>query len=407
MKIDLLHYSAPPVVGGVESVLAHHARLMADAGHAVRLLAGRGETLDDRIPFIHIPLADSRHADILAVKGELDQGRLPGEFEALTALLAAQLFEITADTDVLIAHNVCSLHKNLPLTVALYRLHQSRPALHLILWHHDLAWTASRYRPELHQGYPWDLLRRDWPSTTQVVVSALRRKELCDLLGVPPERVHVVPNGLDLQRFLKLDDRTMDLVARLDLLSAAPLLLLPVRITRRKNIELALRLLAELRLDFPQTVLVVTGPLGPHNPSNVKYYEKLLSLRHELGLDASAHLLAELSSEYLPDSVIADFYRLADALLLPSREEGFGIPILEAAVAGLPIFCADIPSLRELAGEQATYFDPDADPAEIASAMNGWLSGPVYELRVRVRSGYTWQRLYRQHIEPLLTLREA
>lgn len=407
MKIDLLHYSSPPVVGGVESVLAHHARLMADAGHAVRILAGRGEAFDDRIPFVRMPLADSRHLDILAIKAELDQGRVPNAFEELTAQLAARLLEITAATDVLIAHNVCSLNKNLPLTAALQRLHQARPALHLILWHHDLAWTTRRYRPELHDGYPWDLLRLDWPGVTQVVVSALRQQELSSLLGVPLERVHVVPNGLDLQRFLKLDERTMQLVARLDLLSAAPLLLLPVRITPRKNIELALRVLAALKAHFPQAALVVTGPLGPHNPANANYFENLLSVRQVLGLGASAHLLAELSPEYLPDSVIADFYRLADALILPSREEGFGIPILEAAVAGLPIFCADIPSLRELAGEQATYFDPDADPASVASEMNRCFSSPVYELRMRVRTGYAWQRLYRLHIEPLLAPLEA
>ena len=304
MKIDLLHYSSPPVVGGVESVLAHHARLMADAGHGVRVLAGRGAAFDDRIPFVHIPLADSRHPDVLAVKAELDQGRLPGEFEGLTALLTSQLKEITAGTGVLIAHNVCSLNKNLPLTAALHRLQQLRPELHLILWHHDLAWTTPRYRPELHDGYPWDLLRSDWPRATQVVVSELRRKELSSLLGVGRERVQVVPNGLDLQRFLKLDAHTVQLITRLDLLSAAPLLLLPVRITPRKNIELALRVLAALRLNFPQAALIVTGPLGPHNPANASYYEKLLSLRQELGLNASAHLLAELSPEFLECDIL-------------------------------------------------------------------------------------------------------
>ncbi len=407
MKIDLLHYSSPPVVGGVESVLAHHARLMADTGHDVRVLAGRGAAFDDRIPFVHIPHADSRHPDVLAVKAELDQGRVPGSFEELAGLLASQLAEITAGTGVLIAHNVCSLNKNLPLTAAVYRLHQLRPELRLVLWHHDLAWTTPRYRPELHDGYPWDLLRCDWLGAAQVVVSEVRRGELSNLLGVPPERVRVVPNGVDLQRFLKLDERTMQLVRRLDLLSAAPLLLLPVRITPRKNIELALRVLAALRPGFPQAALVVTGPLGPHNPANVSYYEMLLSLRQELGLSASAHLLAELSPEFLPDSVITDFYRLADMLFLPSREEGFGIPLLEAAIAGLPIFCADIPPLRELAGEQATYFDPDGDPADIASSMSAFFASPVYALRARVRTGYSWSRLYRQHIEPLLSQQEG
>ena len=43
MNVALLHYSAPPIVGGVESVLAHHARLLSEAGHNVRVIAGRGE----------------------------------------------------------------------------------------------------------------------------------------------------------------------------------------------------------------------------------------------------------------------------------------------------------------------------------------------------------------------------
>jgi hypothetical protein len=54
MKIDLIHYSSPPVVGGVESVLAYHARLMAGAGHSVRIITGRGEIFDPGIPVIQL-----------------------------------------------------------------------------------------------------------------------------------------------------------------------------------------------------------------------------------------------------------------------------------------------------------------------------------------------------------------
>ena len=42
MKVAILHYSVPPIVGGVESVIAHHARLMSADGHTVRLIAARG-----------------------------------------------------------------------------------------------------------------------------------------------------------------------------------------------------------------------------------------------------------------------------------------------------------------------------------------------------------------------------
>ena len=59
----------------------------------------------------------------------------------------------------------------------------------------------------------------------------------------------------------------------------------------------------------------------------------------------------EVTAGFLPDEVIADFYRLSDALLFPSREEGFGIPIIEAAFSSIPVFCYNIPVLRELGGE--------------------------------------------------------
>lgn len=402
-KVILLHYAAPPVVGGVESVLGHQARLLADDGHFVQIVAGRGAQVDDRIPFITLPMADSRHPDVLAVKAEMDAGRVPGEFTQLTDRLTQALGNITLGVDFLIAHNVCSLAKNLALTAALKNLSERSGAPHLILWHHDLAWTTPRYRSELHDGYPWDLLRTDWPGVTQVVVSKLRQRELAALLGVPLDRVHIVPNGLDAGRFLKLEKQTESLVKELDLLVAEPLLLLPVRITPRKNIELALRMMSVLQKNYPRGLLVITGPLGPHNPANVKYFEKLVALRSELGLENAVFFLAEYSDEYLPDEVVADFYHMADALFMPSREEGFGIPILEAGLEGLPIFCADIPPLRELGGDWVSYFSPDGDPDDVATLIAARMeSDPVFSLRVQVRREYTWRQIYKESIAPLL-----
>ncbi len=407
MEIVLIHYSAPPVVGGVESVIGHHACLMADAGHSVRILAGRGAQVDPRIPFVQIPLADSRHPDVLALKAELDAGRVPPAFEELTDRLVTELEKGAGGADIAICHNVCSLAKNLALTAALKRLFEKKTHLHPVLWHHDLAWTTPRYQGDLHEGYPWDLLRTDWAGAAQVVVSELRQGELAQLLGAPPERIAVVPNGIDVGRFLKMENQTQEFIRRLNLLEAGPLLLLPVRITPRKNIELALRVLAELRKGpFPQAALVVTGPLGPHNPSNVQYFKRLADLRRELGLEDGAHFLAELTSDFLPDEVIADFYRLADALLLPSREEGFGIPVLEAGLAGLPVFCSDIPPLRSLGKDQADYFSPDAEPAEVAALVAHRLSGdPTFDLRLRVRNEFTWERVYNEKIAPLLAVK--
>jgi glycosyltransferase involved in cell wall biosynthesis len=284
------------------------------------------------------------------------------------------------------------------LTAAIQRLDRPRQ----ILWHHDLAWTTPRYAAELHAGYPWDLLRTDW-GARHVVVSDLRQRELAELLHIPRESIAVVPNGIDQAAFFKLSPLTLSLLQHVDLGRAAPILLLPVRITPRKNIELALRTLAALRRHMPDAILIVTGPLGAHNPANAAYFDKLKDLRAELNLAGAAIFLAELIDTYLPDDVIADFYRLADALFLPSREEGFGIPVLEAAFSRLPIFCTDIAPLRALGQTEATYFAPEADPDQVAQLMADRLQRAAgYQFAVRVRRNFAWDSIYRDHIAPLL-----
>lgn len=403
MNIAILHYSVPPIVGGVESVIAHHAKLMSADGHSARLVAARGAALDEKIPLTIIPLADSRHARVTEMKDQLDRGEVTKDFELLRDELAEELQTALSGMDMLIAHNVCSLNKNLALTAALYQLHVARKLPRLILWHHDLAWTTPRYLPELHEGHPWDLLKTAWPEATQVTVSEARQAELSDLMKVDKSKIHVIPNGVDLGKFLKLEEQTLGYIQKLNLLQASPLILLPVRITSRKNIELALRALGALRNNLPSAQMIVTGPLGPHNPANLQYFEKLSALRKELGLKSSAHFLAELTNEYIPDAVISDFFKLADALLFPSFEEGFGIPILEAGFAGIPVFCSDILPLKKLGGEFAGYFSPDEYPNAVAEMMAEYFKkNKVFGLRKSVREQFTWERIYAARIAPLL-----
>lgn len=403
MKIVLLHYSAPPIVGGVESVLGHHARLMAEAGHEVRIVAGRGAQTDERVDFVHIPMVDSRHPVVESIKEELDRGHIPREFDALTKRLGEELWETISDADCLIAHNVSSLNKNLILTAALKEISERSKQLQVILWHHDLAWTTPRYRAELHDGYPWSLLCEAWDGVEQVTISEFRRRELAQLMNISEDRIWVIPNGVDVARFLKCEPLTVNFMDQLNLLDAWPVVLLPVRITPRKNIELAIQVLAVLRREYPQAKLIVTGPLGPHNPANVEYFEKLSDLRASLGLDDAVCFLAELTEDYLPDEVISDFYQLADLLFMPSREEGFGIPVLEAGLAGLPAFCADIPPLRDLGGSFVNYFSLDESPEQIASEIiDELLSDRLFRGRVQVRSKYSWPKIYQDTIERLL-----
>ncbi len=407
-RVAILHYAAPPVVGGVEATIAYHARGLARLGYAVRVLAGSGASFADNVDVTVEPLLSSTHPDVLQVKRDLDAGNVSGAFEALQDQLIVRLRGALAGYDACIAHNIPTLNKNLALTSALHRV-SGELGVRVIAWCHDLAWTNAQYQPELHDGWPWDLLRQPWPGARYVTVSEPRRYELADLLGISPEQVAVVTPGIDLAAFLGWTPAMSDIVERLALADAEATLLLPARITRRKNIQLALRVLAEVRRQSGRDFrLVVTGPPGPHNPANPGYLGELLALRENLGLTGSAHFLYALGggeSPFVPDdATMANLFLFSDALLFPSTQEGFGIPVLEAGLAGIPVFCADLPPLRRSGGDEAYYFDPEnGAPDAIAAMIVRELDGSrTFRLRQRVRRDYRWDAIIRDQLVPLV-----
>jgi glycosyltransferase involved in cell wall biosynthesis len=403
LSIALIHYAAPPVIGGVERVLARHAVLMADGGHRVRVIAGRGRAPDPRVAFVRLPLLDPRHHVIERLQQELGLGEVPDDFAAVAGTIASELRAALDGADIVIAHNVCSLGMNLALTTAL-RTVTGRPGdPRLILWHHDLAWALPAYRETLHEGLPWDLLRTAWPGAAHVTVSVARREELAEIAGIAPEAIEVVRNGVDLARLWRLHRGTVSLIARTHAVGATPLLLVPARITRRKNVELALRVVAAMRAAGRAAGLIVTGPVDPHQADGAAYLRELQVLRRELDLEGSAWFLSAELGGPPSDAVMGDLYRLADLLFLPSRDEGFGLPILEAAAHRLPIVCTDLPALRSLAGDAAIYVDPDGDPTEVAARILERLDAdPAARLAIEIRTRYAWDVVYRERIAPLL-----
>ena len=236
-----------------------------------------------------------------------------------------------------------------------------------------------------------------------MVVSEGRRAELAALTGIRPETITVVPNGVDLAKMWKLEHRTTELVARTDLCGAVPRLLMPSRITPRKNIELGLRVVAEMRAAGRPAGLIVSGPVDPHRPSGRAYLEQLLALRHALALDDFAWFLSEELHGPPSDAMMDDLYHFADVLFMPSRDEGFGLPILEAAINRVPIVCTGLPTLRELAGNAAVYIGADDDPAQISARVLQLVDADRTNLLAReVRSKYAWEAVYRERIAPIL-----
>jgi mannosylglucosylglycerate synthase len=407
MNVCILHYSAPPVVGGVERVIRAHTMLLLTGGHKVTILAGRGRTFDKRAPVKLIPLLDSKNTDILHVGGELAAGVVSAQFRQLQQAIREELREHLASADLCLAHNVLSLHKNLPLTSALWHLAEDGGTAPLIAMCHDLAWTNPQYLPSLHEGEPWSLLKQPAPGVRYVTGSEERIEQFAKLWSTAKPQVLLLPSGVDGPSLLRLSPAGHRLAERLDLWEQDLLLLLPARLTRRKNIELAIRITASLVARGIKVRLVVTGPPGPHNVTNAAYVRDLDDLRHVVGVEKEVVLLYLDGDSGRPmrvsDRVVADLYALSDALLFPSRQEGFGLPVIEAGLARLPVFCSDIPPSRALACDSGHYFGLDASPHDAADMIERWMhTDPGYRLRRRVYRSYTWRAVYANHIEPLL-----
>jgi glycosyltransferase involved in cell wall biosynthesis len=95
---------------------------------------------------------------------------------------------------------------------------------------------------------------------------------------------------------------------------------------------------------------------------------------------------------------------VSDALFMPSRREGFGMPILEAGLAGIPVFSTDhVPAANEIGGQNVIRFSAEADPDQVAGLIIESIGkSPMLQLRRRVRQGLTWRSIFNRQIIPLL-----
>jgi glycosyltransferase involved in cell wall biosynthesis len=410
----MLHYSAPPIVGGVEAVIQAHAQVFLETGYPVMVIAGRGEqaSLPPGTGLVQIPEVDTQHAEIVRLSAQLERGEIPADFDDVTQQLVQALAPIVTRFDNLIVHNVFTKHFNLPLTAALCQLLDAGEIRHCIAWCHDFTWTSPSSSAKVHPGYPWDLLRTRRPDLTYVVVSKRRQAELAGLLACSPEQIQVIYNGVDPQSLLGISAEGAALVNRLDLLACDLILLMPVRVTQAKNIEYALRVIAALKSHHYHPKLILTGPPDPHDVASMAYYRDLQALRRQLGVEEEMRFVFESGPHpdrpYAIDAgVVGDLYRVSDLMFMPSHREGFAMPVLEAGLVGIPVVCTGVPAALEIGGEDVILFDKSQDPAQLANRIVTWAErSPVHRLRRRVRQSYTWQAIFQRDIEPLLRIPE-
>ncbi|HEV7827891.1 MAG TPA: glycosyltransferase [Pseudonocardiaceae bacterium] len=314
------------VADGVSVAAAQWVDALQQMGYRVRTIAGAG-TADRLVPGLAL---DSHY---------------PAHPEEMTRALHG--------ADLVVVENVCSLPMNPAVTEAVAQALRGRRA---VLRHHDLPWEREQYAHL--RGWP-----PDDPSWLHVAISRHSATQLARrgiaATTMYPGYARVPPHG----------DRSVSRAA----LRVAPrqrLLLQPTRAIPRKNIAAGLALAQALDAVYWLTGAAEDG-YGPQ-------------------LDELLNRARCPVRRGLPGGLrMADAYAAADAVVLPSTWEGFGMPLIESALAGRPLAVNGYPVAQEVATLGFTWFPTD-DPAPLAA----WFADPDPALLARNRA------LARHHFGP-------
>jgi glycosyltransferase involved in cell wall biosynthesis len=393
------------VVGGVEEVIRQQASLFHRYYHNVKIFVGAGKQFSRDFPVEVNPILGSRNESILHLHQKIIKNNDTTLLDKLSHKIYNYLKKSLENFDVLIVHNVLTMHYNLPLTYAIHNLAEN-DVLPIISWNHDSPYFYKKYPSYLNKK-SWKILKKFNPKIHYVMISKYRKKLFYELYG-KQGKYTVIPNGIDPIAFFRLDPHTVRLIKEQNLFKADFIMVQPSRLHPRKNIELSIKVLRALKDKGINARLLVTGAYDPHETKTREYYKKLKSLAKSLNVDKDVLIMAEYkfkSGEYLsPDRItIRDLYLIADILFMPSSHEGFGIPLLESGMIKLPAVCSNIPPFKEISKRNVCFFEIDEKPEKIADKIIAFTSKvKTQRLFRRVIKDYTWDNIYEQKIVPLL-----
>lgn len=378
MKILMISWEYPPVViGGLGRHVHHLSTALAEAGHEVVVLSRRPTGTD---PTTH-PTSDEVHDGVRVIAAAQD----PHEFTFGTDMMAWTLamghamiragLSITGGRrpwrpDVVHAHDWLVAHPALALAEfydvpIVSTIHATEAGRHS-------GWVSGAISRQVHAVESW-LVRE---SDSLITCSASMREEITELFGPGLSETTVIRNGIDAARWPFADRRPR----------TGPAELLYVgRLEYEKGVHDAIAALPRIRRAHPGTTLTIAGD-GTQQDWLVEQARK-----HKVR--KATRFVGHLHH----DELLAALHR-ADAAVLPSHYEPFGLAALEAAAAGIPLVTSNTGGLGEavINGVTGMSFAP-RDVAGLAAAANSALADPAAAqrraraARERLTSDFDWQ----------------
>jgi glycosyltransferase involved in cell wall biosynthesis len=214
-----------------------------------------------------------------------------------------------------------------------------------------------------------------------ITVSQYSKRCVVEHLGIAPERITVIYQGVDHERFrpLPVDEAIRQ---RYGLSESHCYLIYVGTEDPRKNLATLVRALAKLRHELPDVELI---KIGRSHFDHERH--RLIELATQLGVRTAIHFLEDVPEDDLPL-----LYNLADVYVTPSLYEGFGFPVLEAMACGTPVVCAEAGSLPEIAGSAALRVLP-CTVETLAEALRSLLTSKDKQLQLR-RAGQNQARRF-------------
>ncbi len=409
LRIAWLIYRGNPHCGGQGVYTRYLAREITELGHHVEVLSGQPwPELDDPSQLVKIPSLDLyRPGNPFRVPWPWEfRDRIDlQEFAIMCAAGFPEPYTFSLRARNLLAgrrHDFDLIHDNQCLgTGLLGMMNDGWPVVATL--HHPI--TVDRDLDMEHATSPWKraTLRR-WYAFLEmqmkvakeiprlVTVSENSRRDIVAQMGVPEDRLHIVPVGVDQQTFRPLPDVTR-VPGRIMTTASADV---PM-----KGLVPLLEAIAKLRVEREDVHLVVIG--------KQKDKSKIPAVLDRLGLEHVVEFVSGVAQER-----IIELYAEAEIAVVPSLYEGFSLPAIEAMACGVPLVATTGGALPEVVGPDgiAALTVPPNDPSELALAIGRMLDDPDLRARIgqagrdRVLDRFTWRRSAEGMIENWYALLE-
>ncbi len=218
-----------------------------------------------------------------------------------------------------------------------------------------------------------------------LTVSEASKRDLVNIYNVPPSRIDVTCNGVDLSRFRPPSGGAQVGTVLAGYKINEPYVLAVGNLQPRKNLVRLIEAfvhLKRIRPDLPHHLVLVGKAAYRHS--------EIFARVRDYGLEKQV-----IFTGFVPDRDLPVLYQRASAFAYPSLYEGFGLPVVEAMACGVPVLTSDRGSLPEVVGNAAILIDPE-DTRAIADGLLRTLTNPDLSAKLSARGvqrarTFTWE----------------